>query len=329
MNEDILIRFVTHRCTPEEIKEIDQWIAASQANADWLFEMERIWSLKDQLRFSDKQEIEMAYARFMSGLQEKETKVQIVQRRSAYIVWLKYAAAIVLIGLLSTNLFYQLREEPVAMNMVEVPNGQRVSLTLSDGTKVWLNSHSKFTYPARFSSKERDVKLEGEGFFEVAHNEKSPFVVHADLLHVKVLGTKFNVRAYDEEPSSITLAEGKVEVATNDNEHKVTLKPNEQVTYSKKGGLIVNKSVNASLTKSWTLGEAAYINKQLADIVSDLERRFNVHITVEDPELTKEVFTSRFKETATIDQVLTLLKDTRKLDYKIQGDHIRIYKPLK
>ena len=126
----------------------------------------------------------------MSGLQEKETKVQIVQRRSAYIVWLKYAAAIVLIGLLSTNLFYQLREEPVAMNMVEVPNGQRVSLTLSDGTKVWLNSHSKFTYPARFSSKERDVKLEGEGFFEVTHNEKSPFVVHADLLHVKVLGTK-------------------------------------------------------------------------------------------------------------------------------------------
>lgn len=329
MNEDILIRFLTHRCTPEEIKEIDQWIAASQANADWLFEMERIWSLKDQLRFSDKQKIEMAYARFMSGLQEKETKVQIVQRRSAYIVWLKYAAAIILIGLLSTNLFYQLREEPVAMNMVEVPNGQRVSLTLSDGTKVWLNSHSKFTYPARFSSKERDVKLEGEAFFEVAHNEKSPFVVHADLLHVKVLGTKFNVRAYDEEPSSITLAEGKVEVATNDNEHKVTLKPNEQVTYSKKGGLIVNKSVNASLTKSWTLGEAAYINKQLADIVSDLERRFNVHITVEDPELTKEVFTSRFKETATIDQVLTLLKDTRKLDYKIQGDHIRIYKPLK
>ena len=81
------------------------------------------------------------------------------------------------------------------------------------------------------------------------------------------------------------LAEGKVEVATNDNEHKVTLKPNEQVTYSKKGVLIVNKSVNASLTKSWTLGEAAYINKQLADIVSDLERRFNVHITVEDPNL--------------------------------------------
>ena len=175
----------------------------------------------------------------------------------------------------------------------------------------------------------RDVKLEGEGFFEVAHNEKAPFVVHADLLQVKVLGTKFNVRAYNEEPSSITLAEGKVEVATNDNEHKVTLRPNEQVTYSKDDGLVVNKTVNASLVKSWTVGEAAYINKQLIDIVVDLERRFNVHITVKDQELNTELFTCRFKETAKINQILTLLKDTRKLDYKIQGDHIQIYKPIK
>ena len=265
----------------------------------------------------------------MSGLQEKEVKVEISRRRPVYISWMKYAAAIVLIGLLSTNLYFLLQEQPSSMNTIEVPNGQRASLTLSDGTKVWLNSHSKFTYPAQFSSKMRDVKLEGEGFFEVAHNEKAPFVVHADLLQVKVLGTKFNVRAYNEEPSSITLAEGKVEVATNDNEHKVTLRPNEQVTYSKDDGLVVNKTVNASLVKSWTVGEAAYINKQLIDIVVDLERRFNVHITVKDQELNTELFTCRFKETAKINQILTLLKDTRKLDYKIQGDHIQIYKPIK
>ena len=120
-----------------------------------------------------------------------------------------------------------------------------------------------------------------------------------------------------------------MEVATNDNEHKVTLRPNEQVTYSKDDGLVVNKTVNASLVKSWTVGEAAYINKQLIDIVVDLERRFNVHITVKDLELNTELFTCRFKETAKINQILTLLKDTRKLDYKIQGDQIQIYKPIK
>ncbi|WP_293709824.1 FecR domain-containing protein [uncultured Parabacteroides sp.] len=329
MNEEILIRFLTHRCTSEEIKEVDQWIAFDQANVDWLFEMERIWSLKDQLRFSDKQEIEMAYARFMSGLQEKEVKVEISRKRPVSISWMKYAAVIVLIGLLSTNLYFLSQEQPSSMNIVEVPNGQRASLTLSDGTKVWLNSHSKFSYPAQFSSRKRNVSLEGEGFFEVAHNEKAPFVVHANLLQVKVLGTKFNVRVYNEEPSSITLAEGKVEVATNDNEHKVTLRPNEQVIYSKDGGLVVNKIVNASLVKSWTVGEAAYISKQLIDIVVDLERRFNVHITVKDQELNTELFTCRFKETARINQILTLLKNTHKLDYQIQGDHIQIYKPIK
>lgn len=329
MNEEILIRFLTHRCTPEEMKEVDRWITADQANADWLFEMERIWTLKDQLRFSDQQEIEMAYARFMSGLQEKDREVKTIRKRPVYLSWIKYAAAIVLVGLLSTNLYFLVKEKPSTMNTVEVPNGQRASLTLSDGTKVWLNSHSKFTYPAQFSSKNRDVKLEGEGFFEVVRNEEAPFVVHADLLQVKVLGTKFNVRVYEEEPSSITLAEGKVEVATNDSEHKVTLRPNEQVVYSKENGLAVNKSVNASLIKSWTVGEAAYVNELLSDIIADLERRFDVHITVKDQELNNELFTSRFKETATIDQVLTLLKDTRRLDYTIQGDQIQIYKPLK
>lgn len=328
MNEDLLTRYLTHRCTPVEIKEVDKWVTADQANADWIFEMERIWSLKDQLRFSDKQEIQIAYARFISGLQEKDIKAEISRKRS-YLLWMKYAAAVILIVLLTTNLYFLLQEAPSSMNMIEVPNGQRVSLTLSDGTKVWLNSHSKFVYPTRFSSKNRDVELEGEGFFEVAHNEKVPFVVHADLLQVKVLGTKFNVKVYNEEPSAITLAEGKVEVATNDNEHKVTLRPNEQVTYSKENGLTVNKSVNTSLVRSWTLGEAAYVNEQLIDIVTDLERRFNVHITVKDRELDTELFTCRFKETAKINQVLTLLKDTRKLDYKIQGDEIQIYKPLK
>lgn len=329
MNEEILIRFLTHRCPPEEMKEVDQWITADQANADWLFEMERIWSLKDQLRFSDQQEIEMAYERFMSGLQEKDREVKTIRKHPVYLSWIKYAAVILLVGLLSTNLYFLVKEKPSAMNMVEVPNGQRASLTLSDGTKVWLNSHSKLTYPAQFSSKNRDVKLEGEGFFEVVRNEKAPFVVHADLLQVKVLGTKFNVRVYEEAPSSITLAEGKVEVATNDNEHKVTLRPNEQVVYSKENGLAVNKSVNASLIKSWTVGEAAYVNERLSDIVVDLERRFDVHITVKDQDLNSELFTSRFKETATIDQVLTLLKDTRRLDYTIHGDQIQIYKPLK
>ena len=234
-----------------------------------------------------------------------------------------------MIGLLGTNLFFLLDKDTGLTNIVEVPRGQRVALTLSDGTKVWLNSNSKFVYPAQFSSEERDVRLEGEGFFEVAHNPQSPFTVHVDLLRIKVLGTKFNVKAYKEETSFVTLAEGKVEVITDDDEQKVTMKPNQQVSYSKEYGLAVDKDINTDVVKSWILGEAAYQNKRLDEITHDLERKFDVHIDIRDRELSSEIFTCRFKESATIDQVLTLLKETRKLDYKIRGTQIEIYKPLK
>lgn len=329
MSEELLIRFLTHCCNPEEIQKVDEWIAADQANANWLFEMERVWSLKDELRFSDKKEIETAYIRFIAGLQDTEKEEKIVRKHLLPFSWVKYVAAILVIGLLGTNLYLMFDKEEIAMNTVEVPNGQRASLTLSDGTKVWLNSQSKFTYPARFSSKDRQVRLEGEGFFEVTHKKEVPFIVQSELVDVRVLGTKFNVKVYHDEPTSITLAEGKVEVSTNDKEHKVTLRPNEQVTYSKETGLIVDKSVNADAIKSWTVGEAAYINKRLDEIANDLERKFSVHITIKDTVLAPEIFTCRFKESATIGQVLTLLKETRKLDYSIKGDNVQIYKPLK
>ncbi len=326
MNEDVLIKYLNHHCSPGEIQELERWAAAESSHAEWLFEMERIWGLKDELRFSDQKEIETAYQHFMSGLQKKN----ITQQRPKFqlsLPWIKYAAAAILIGVLSINMFFLLHNNPEEMNIIEVPNGQRVSLILSDGTKVWLNSQSKFTYPANFSSKERKVTLIGEGFFEVSKNKSKPFFVQGDLLRIKVLGTKFNVKSYKNESTFITLTEGSVEVQTNNHEHKITMKPNQQIIYSNQDELEIKTIANAELIRSWTSGEAAYLNQRLDEISKELERKFDVHITITDPELSTEVFTCRFKETATLDQVLNLLKDTRKINYTIQGDQIKIYKP--
>ena len=217
----------------------------------------------------------------------------------------------------------------VGENMVEVPKGQRASLMLSDGTKIWLNSQSKLIYPTQFSDKERNVQLEGEAFFEVSHKEHLPFVVHSPLLAIKVLGTKFNVKAYFDEKSVVTLAEGKVEVETNDRKNRLTLKPNEQVSYSGSSGLALEKNINTNTVKLWMKGEGAFSQCRLDYIVRDLERKFNVKIVITDHSLSSEVFTCRFKDTATIEQVLHLLKETRRLDYSFEGEQIRIFKPLK
>ena len=236
MDEQLLIRFLTHTCTPEDLRSIDQWIASGKPNADWLFEMERIWSLKDELRFSDRREIEEAKPHFY-----------------IYPI-LKYVAAVIIIGLLGLNLYKMVQPATVGENTVEVPKGQRASLMLSDGTKIWLNSQSKLIYPTQFSDKERNVRLEGEAFFDVAHKEHLPFVVHSPLLAIKVLGTKFNVKAYFDEKSVVTLAEGKVEVETNDCKNRLTLKPNEQVSYSGSSGLALEKNINTNTVKLWMKG---------------------------------------------------------------------------
>ena len=275
MDEQLLIQFLTHTCTSEDLRLVDQWIASGKPNADWLFEMERIWSLKDELRFSDRREIEEAYNRFTLSLgKSKNAKPHFY----IYPI-LKYVAAVIIIGLLGLNLYKMVQPATVGENTVEVPKGQRASLMLSDG--------------------------------------------------IKVLGTKFNVKAYFDEKSVVTLAEGKVEVETNDCKNRLTLKPNEQVSYSGSSGLALEKNINTNTVKLWMKGEGAFIQCRLDHIVRDLERKFDVKIVITDHSLSSEVFTCRFKDTATIEQVLHLLKETRRLDYLFEGEQIRIFKPLK
>lgn len=328
MNEELLIRFLTHCCTPEELNITNDWITAHPANAKWLFDIEHIWSLKDELRFSEKKEIEAAYNRFISQIKEKETSTRKA-KRAITLSWFRYVAAILLIAFLGSGLYLLMDKDTVEMNIIEVPNGQRASVTLSDGTKVWLNSQSKLTYPAKFVKEKRSVRLEGEGYFEVSHNAKSPFCVESSLLHVQVLGTKFNVKSYPDEPSAVTLTEGKVEVSDNSNQYRITLKPNEQVSYSTKAGMKLTKNMNANMVKSWTAGEIAYTNKTLEEIANDLERQFDVHISITDRALASEIFTCHFKKATTVREVLKLLKETRQLDYSIKEQEIQIYKPLK
>lgn len=330
MNEELLIRFLTHHCSSEDLNIIHDWIAADPANAKWLFEIEHVWSLKDELRFSDKKEIEAAYNRFITHIQKKEKPTfKKKKQRSVSFSWFRYTAAAVLILILGINLYLPTDETPAEINVIEVPNGQRASVTLSDGTKVWLNSQSKLTYPAKFPTQKRVVRLEGEGFFEVAHNAKSPFCVESSLIQVQVLGTKFNIKSYPNEPSLVTLAEGKVEVIANNKQSKITLKPNEQVIYSIKTGMRLAQHVTVNTVKSWTTGEIAYSNKTLKEIASDLERQFDVQIIITDPILASATFTCHFKKATPIAEVLNLLKETRDIDYRIKEQKVEIYKPLK
>lgn len=317
MNEEILIKFLEQSCSPQELKEVDEWIQASPENRNQLFELERVWSLKNELYYAQPQHIDKAYRAF--------EKKHFKNHSSYYLTFLKYAAVLFLgifVGIRSYIVFHE-QEITEYVNQIEVPIGERASLRLSDGTLVWLNSGSRLEYPTHFATDNRQVRLEGEAYFEVQRDESLPFIVQTNTVDVKVLGTKFNVSSYAKEETKVTLKEGKVQVDCDAGKESYILHPNEQIVYSEgKGAELLQ--VDANRISSWTTGDLSFVNEPLEHIVKVLERRFNVQIVIEDPELSSEVFTCHSEDSAGIDQILKLLQQTRMLKYQRNKNQIII-----
>lgn len=332
MDEELIMKYLAHECTPDELKEIERQISRNESDAEQLFESERIWNLGNEIRYSDEKVIEEAYQRLIATNVTVPSVSSRGRRRSTVKIrlWWQLGVVAVLVILLVMNFMrpHVRSESPnIVWNSIHVPHGQRADVTLSDGTKVSLNSATTLRYPGTFTEETRGVELEGEGYFEVTHDKAHPFMVHTEKINVKVLGTIFNLKAYPSEQTEVTLARGKVEVESSDRQNKITMRPNERIVYSEAKGMVLQQNLNTDLLTSWTRGEAAYINKPLCDICADLERRYNVHIKIENDDLAKVVFTCHLKENTTIEQVMKLLKGTHKLNYRINEKEIHIVNP--
>lgn len=318
INEDVLIKFLEQSCSPEELKEVDEWIQASPENRDQLFELERVWSLKNEWLYAQPARIDKAYQAF----EKKHFKSHSLHWQT----FLKYAAVLfigILLGIRSYIVFHE-HEITEYANQIEVPIGERASLRLSDGTLVWLNSGSRLEYPTHFATDNRQVRLEGEAYFEVQRDEALPFIVQTNALDVKVLGTKFNVSSYEKEETIVTLKEGKVQVDCNAGKESYILHPNEQIVYSESKGAELLQ-VDANRISSWTTGDLIFVNEPLEHIVKVLERRFNVKIKIENSVLVNKRFTCTVKQAERADQVLDLLQKTRDLVYEKNNQTYIIY----
>ncbi len=246
------------------------------------------------------------------------------------VSFVKYAAIIAisfLIGTLFTNIeLLQTGTDQFAK--VEVPYGQTSKLTLQDGTEVWLNSGTSLKYPTQFSGK-REVFLEGEAFFKVAKDKKRPFLVDTKKLQVKVLGTSFNLSAYEEDESnSLTLIEGKVELNKANGKFLTEISPGEMALIEEK--VIRIKEVETSYYSSWIDGKLAFFDVPLAEIAKKLERSYNVKIHFENKQLENIRFTGTFLKYKPIEQILQAIKIIVPIDYemKISQDNkneIRIF----
>lgn len=220
MERDLLYRYFDGDTTPDEERRIMEWAEASPENYRLYLEERRLWC-----------------ALLLHAGRRTVRRPALWRRLAAWRVSGAAACILLLVGL--AGIFFGGRMFPdERMQQVVVPAGQRVELRLADGTKVWLNSKSRLEYPSSFGRRSRRVTLCGEGYFEVAHDERKPFVVETGQYDVRVLGTTFNVYAYDNDRAAFetALMEGSVEVSSrSDASQRLVLQPNEAAVMAADG----------------------------------------------------------------------------------------------
>ena len=208
-------------------------------------------------------------------------------------------------------------------NTLRTLHGMECHIVLSDGTKVHLNAESQLTYPICFSDKERIVQVEGEAYFDVRKDEEHPFVVRTRFGEVTVLGTAFNVNAYnDADACYTTLVYGKVNFSTPD-QNTITLAPGEQAVASSRG--IEKRAVDVNEYIGWAQGVYVFNNKRLGDIMKTFERWYDVHVYYEKESLRDLTYSGDLQRYGTINTFLNALELTGDIYYKINGRNILIY----
>lgn len=220
------------------------------------------------------------------------------------------------------NASYQ-PDGPVSYHTISTPKGGEYQITLPDGTHIWLNAASSLRFPDRFKGKERDVELQGEAYFEVAKNKAMPFKVKTGNQTIQVLGTHFNVKAYEDEPAyRTTLLEGSVKVYSG--KQGSIIKPGEQAKVSPQGAHQIQVArVDVEEEMAWKNNKIIFNSKPLKDILRSVSRWYNVEIVYEGP-IGDKVFTGVISRYENVSKVLTLLESTNLVHFKIKERRITV-----
>ena len=292
MDRDLLYRFFNGTASESERKDIRQWADAAPENMKELLKERKLYT-----------------AILLTGERESfalsKEKEPVWYKRSYFVRWGQYAA-VFLCAVLLTWLVSNRVDRASSMMQVDVPLGQYINLTLSDGTNVYLNSGTTFKYPTAFTGKNREVEIDGEGFFRVTHQKNDvPFIVKTSKGQVKVLGTQFNVEAYnDKDLFETSLLVGKVEVTTASD--KLVLNPNEKAVLV--GGKLKRETLDDESSYSWTSGIIDFNNIRFDDLMKEFEKIYGVHIIIRNPQIKDNRCLGKFRRIDGLDYALQVLQ---------------------
>jgi len=314
--------------------------------------------MREQWQNSDLKNIYFDSEKMYRTISDNIAQTKTRQLKPYILSVLKYAAIIILSVGISWLIFSKTtpnaQKQAVRYNEITVPYGSKSSIVLSDSTKIWLNSGSKLKYPDKFTGKERIVYLEGEAYFDVAHDKNHQFIVKTAKVNIKVFGTKFNVKSFPEEKEVVTtLVSGSVMLEKLDESGEATsnfeIIPNQIVSFSKATGQFTLKYQAAGnenpknknrdillqalkskqietveLTTSWKEDKLFFRGDSIESLIQKLQRWYDVKIMLKAEELRKYTYSGTFDK-ETIEQALEALQLTTPFNFTMDKNIITIY----
>lgn len=310
----LIVKVLNQEASSEDIILFSQWLSEKEGNRDEFRKLKSYWDAEVSFKHAFNPEL---------SLQQTQQKIRQEQQRLKIRKGIRYGlsvAATILI-LLGIGFFFM---HPRKMMTIEhytyLTESNKTNFMLSDGTKVYLNKNSKLMYTNQYNETERQVKLEGEAYFEVQHHPEKTFTVKVGDVQIHALGTSFSVKSDGQSTIQTTLIEGSIRFETSD--QQVVLTPNQQLVYTNDSRRIEVFSTNVDKELAWIEGVIRHKNVLFADLMNDLMTHFGVQIIIRNDQLKKSTIsmTGAFAEDQSLEAILNVIALSYPFTWKKEGD---------
>ena len=297
-NLDDLLNLITGNIAPDRKAEVLSALNDEAEDKDLYRKAKITWAMMSSTQKMPEYELEEAYKELHSRISSSRKPFRMFPP-----VYLKYAAVALLFVGLSTAMFYWGRNDSRSIaselkyTSVITGKGQVSKVILPDSSVVWINSGTTLTYDNYFSKDNRNLSLSGQAFLEVRKNKQLPLIVSSGDLQVKVLGTRFDVKAYpDDDEFKIILESGKVELLhTKDKSFSYHMVPGQMASYRLQSGDVKMETVGNQNYSGWRAGELVFVDTPMSEVIKSLKRKFDIEIEVGNRSVYRSVFNANFK----------------------------------
>ena len=322
----LLIQYFEKNVTDDELLQLKEYLNESSENRKRFDELNEIYQLADITSKGWLYDVDSNWNQMKARIQS-EGVAPVIKMVSQNVLMMWKSAAVIAILLATTFIGLFIHNNLISDDRIVkfvAPKGEKSKVILADGTLVWLNSGSELSYYIDKNSSQRKVSLNGEGYFDVFKDKKHPFIVHTRDFDIKVLGTKFNVSAYDDDLiNETTLQEGSISILNNISGKESKVKPGEQAIFDQKSNKIKIGKVRVEDYVSWIDSKLRFDNSSFSELVKKLERWYDIKIILDDELLYKERYTMTVK-TESLREVLEMIKITTPIKYKIEEEKVFI-----